>query len=248
MKFLTILLSAALALASLASAQTPALTTDGAWTLSSLTDGQGTVAPTGMDLPTLSVQGEQISGFAGCNTFTTSGALTGQTFRFGPLATTRKLCAPEQNALETRVLNVLAQARAFARYGETLILTSGTSKVVFKRAGEMEGKVNTPLMATWRLVGAQGSEPLTLTFGKDGRVSGNAGCNNFMGEYSALDGQLTFGPLASTRRACIDPALNAQEQTFLKDLSEVTGYEVSGSMLRLTTKSGKVLELARPVN
>lgn len=248
MKPLTLMLSAALGLSALAPAQTAAPTTDGTWTLTRLTDAQGTVAPTGADLPTLNVRGEQISGSAGCNTFMTAGALTGQTFRFGPIATTRKLCAPGQNALETRVLNVLAQARAYARYGDTLILTSGTSKAVFKMAGQMEGAMNTRLMATWRLVGGQGDEPLTVTFGADGRVNGTTGCNNFMGEYSVVGGQLTLGALGVTRRACPDAARAQQEQTFLKDLSEVTGYAVAGSMLKLTTSSGKVLELARPVN
>lgn len=256
MKSLTTVLSAALSVLALAaaqttgqtSAQTAAPATDGTWTLSSLTDRQGTVVPAGPDTPTLNVQGEQISGFAGCNTFTTSGALTGQTFRFGPLATTRKFCAPEQNALETRVLNVLAQARAFARYGDTLILTSGTSKAVFKMAGSMNTQTDTGLTATWRLVGAQGGEPLTLTFGKDGRVSGNTGCNSLMGEYDVMDDTLTFGPLGVTRRACPDAALAQQEQSFLKDLSEVTDYEVAGTVLKLTTGSGKVLTLARSAN
>lgn len=64
---------------------------------------------------------------------------------------------------------------------------------------------------------------------------------------TVMDGGLTFGPLATTRRACTDPTLAQQEQTFLTDLSEVVSYEVAGSMLKLTTSSGKVLQLARPV-
>ncbi|MDV6374148.1 META domain-containing protein [Deinococcus arenicola] len=249
MKHLTLILTAALGLSALAAAQNAAPTTDGTWTLTSLTDKQqGTSAVTGTDIPTLSVQGEQMSGSAGCNTFTTSGGLTGQTFRFGPLATTRKLCEPAQNALETRYLNVLAQARAFVLRGDTLTLTSGMSKAVFKMKSKVGGTVNTRLNATWRLVGAQGEEPLTLTFGADGRVNGNTGCNLFMGEYRVTDAGLSFGALGMTRRACAEEALGKQEQTFVQDLSEVTGYEVAGSTLKLTTTSGKVLELARPVN
>lgn len=230
---------------------------DGTWTLSRLSDGAGTVTTGGLEAPTLKLlgtsistaDGTQVSGSAGCNVFSTSGIFgnnlqMGGTLKLGPIAATRKLCAEAQMTLERRYLNVLAQARAFVRVGDTLILTSGTSKAVFTLGSEMEKR----LRATWRLVGSQGAEPLTLTFGEGGRVSGTTGCNNLMGQYDVMDGGLTFGPLATTRRACTDPALAQQEQTFLKDLSEVTSYEVAGSMLKLTTGSGKVLTLARPVN
>ncbi|CAM3617631.1 META domain-containing protein [Deinococcus frigens] len=242
---LPLMLSATLGLCALASAQTTPPNTDGTWTLTRLTDKPGTSASAGLENFTLSVQGNQISGSAGCNTFMTSGALAGQTFRFGPLATTRKLCAPEQNALETRYLNVLMQARAFARYGDTLILTSGTSKVVFKMAGKMGGGVQKELQGDWKLAGTQGSEALTVVFGTVGRVSGTTGCNTFMGEYRVMDTGLTFGALGVTRRACPDAALAGQEQAFLKDLSEVIGYAVNGAALILTTKSGKTLRLDR---
>lgn len=230
---------------------------DGTWTLTRLTDASGTLSTGGLDAPTLKLlgtsistaEGTQVSGAAGCNDFNTSGVFganlqMGGTLSLGPIATTRKLCADAQMTLERRYLNVLAQARAFVRVGNTLILTSGTSKAVYQLGSVMESR----LKATWRLVGGQGNEPLTVTFGEDGRVSGTTGCNTLMGTYNVMDGQLTFGPLATTRRACPDETLGAQEQTFLKDLSEVASYAVAGSMLKLTTASGKELELARPVN
>ncbi len=240
--------------------QTPASAAqiaDGTWTLTRLTDASGTIFTGGLDAPTLKLlgtsistaEGTQVSGSAGCNDFSTSGVFganlqMGGTLSLGAIATTRKLCADAQMTLERRYLNVLSQARAFVRVGNTLILTSGTSKAVYQMGSVMESR----LKATWRLVGGQGNEALTLTFGTDGRVSGTTGCNTLMGTYNVLDAGLTFGPLATTRRACVDAALAQQEQTFLQDLSEVTGYAVTGSMLRLNTTSGKVLELARPVN
>ncbi|AZI44132.1 META domain-containing protein [Deinococcus psychrotolerans] len=230
---------------------------DGTWTLIRLTDTLGTISTGGLDAPTLKLlgtsistaEGTQVSGSTGCNVFSTSGLFgnnlqMGGTLKLGPIAATRKLCPETQMILEQRYLDVLAQARAFVRVGDTLILTSGTSKAVYQMGSVMESR----LKATWRLVGGQSNEPLTVTFAEDGHVSGTTGCNSLMGTYNVMDGQLTFGPLATTRRACTDPALAEQEQTFLKDLSEVTGYQVAGSMLKLTTTSGKVLTLARPVN
>ena len=44
-------------------------------------------------------------------------------------------------------------------------------------------------------------EPLVLAFGHDGRVSGSTGVNQLTASYSLTADYLTFGPLATTRRA-----------------------------------------------
>ena len=59
---------------------------------------------------------------------------------------------------------------------------------------------------------------------------------------------LSVGPLASTRRACPDAALQTQEQTFLQDLQGARSFQVTGALMTLTTQDGKVLTFARPVN
>ena len=51
---------------------------------------------------------------------------------------------------------------------------------------------------------------VTLNFGADNRVSGFAGCNQFSSTYTINAGALSFAPIASTRRACVDDALTAQ--------------------------------------
>ena len=46
-----------------------------------------------------------------------------------------------------------------------------------------------------------GDQPLVVTFGHDGRVSGTTGVNQLTASYSLTADYLTFGPLATTRRA-----------------------------------------------
>ena len=46
---------------------------------------------------------------------------------------------------------------------------------------------------------AVGNPRPTLTFGTDGRVSGNTGCNSFSGTYTQSGGNVTFGALAMTQ-------------------------------------------------
>ncbi|AMJ66111.1 hypothetical protein AXW84_12225 [Hymenobacter sp. PAMC 26628] len=65
----------------------------------------------------------------------------------------------------------------------------------------------------------------------DSAAEGNGACNRFRGPYTAPGpGQLTFGPLLSTRMAC--PALPT-ETAFLKALAQTRTYQISGDTLRL---------------
>ncbi len=63
----------------------------------------------------------------------------------------------------------------------------------------------------------------TLSVEPGGRVSGETGCNRYMGEVSVDGASLTFGPLATTRMAC-EGALQEQERAVLDALAGVTGW------------------------
>ncbi len=58
--------------------------------------------------------GDRVSGRAACNSFRGSFELTGETLRFGPLATTMMACEPEVMRLESRLMNVLETVHRFA--------------------------------------------------------------------------------------------------------------------------------------
>ena len=55
----------------------------------------------------------------------------------------------------------------------------------------------------------------TMTFAEDGSVSGNTSVNRYQGRASVEGTKVSFGPLATTRRAG-PPALMDQEMKFLK--------------------------------
>lgn len=63
---------------------------------------------------------------------------------------------------------------------------------------------------------------LVLSFKPDGVVAGNSGCNQFTGSYSNKFEEISFGPLATTRKACV-PAVMDLEQRFLKTIGSATG-------------------------
>ena len=87
----------------------------------------------------------------------------------------------------------------------------------------------------WRL---KGNEVVTLTV-TEGRVAGWAHCNNYFGSITDGDtpGVITIGPLASTRKACVDETLMGQEQAYLQTLSGVTHFGFVTGTLALTSRA-----------
>lgn len=106
----------------------------------------------------------------------------------------------------------------------------------------------------WRLEELGGRPPVavpggsvpTLTFAAgEPRASGNGGCNQFSGAFTQSDTSLRFGPLASTRRACLSDAANNQETAYLRALESTTRFQVSGDVLVLYAGDQVVARLRR---
>ncbi|APY08339.1 hypothetical protein BWZ20_08530 [Winogradskyella sp. J14-2] len=55
----------------------------------------------------------QVSGFSGCNTFFANYTIKENTIKFGPIATSKKYCRPEQNNLENTFLKALNSINTF---------------------------------------------------------------------------------------------------------------------------------------
>lgn len=73
---------------------------------------------------------------------------------------------------------------------------------------------------------ADASTGPSLRFDADGRVSGGSGCNRFNAAYT-LDGEgLRFGPIASTKMACVEPGRMQSEQSFLDALAQVDRFDI----------------------
>jgi putative lipoprotein len=109
---------------------------------------------------------------------------------------------------------------------------------------DRQGTTDLPGTA-WTLVDLDGAEPVegavpTLAFGEDGTANGSSGCNSFSGEVTIDGNDVSFGPLATTRMACVDPAASEQETEFLLALDEVESYTID-SEGRLVLEGGAPL-------
>jgi heat shock protein HslJ len=94
-------------------------------------------------------------------------------------------------------------------------------------------------------------QPITLDFSTESgkrRVNGYSGCNRYTGTYDLKDGKLTFGPLASTRMACMTGAGGALEQPYLTGLTHIakSGVQMNPPpSLQLKLDDGQVLTFTR---
>lgn len=75
------------------------------------------------------------------------------------------------------------------------------------------------------------AEQFVFSFSVDGKFSGLAACNRFMGDYVTSErGVMKFKGVASTRRMCREADLEVQ---FAQILERTTHYEIDGDMLML---------------
>ncbi|WP_170234459.1 MULTISPECIES: META domain-containing protein [Bizionia] len=75
-------------------------------------------------------QTQKVSGFSGCNRFFGDYTVNGNQLNFGALATTHKMCSPEDNIKEQHLLKALAEVNAFDISGTTLQLKNNEATVL----------------------------------------------------------------------------------------------------------------------
>jgi heat shock protein HslJ len=89
---------------------------------------------------------------------------------------------------------------------------------------------------------------VTLSFGDDGRLSGNAGCNDYGGTYQLDGGLLSVKDLAWTEKFCLSPpGVMDLEGKYLALLPESTRYNIDGNELTLSYYDERKLLVFRRV-
>lgn len=83
-----------------------------------------------------------------------------------------------------------------------------------------------------------------VAFKADGDVIGSGGCNNFFGSFTQNGRLISFGPLASTKKAC-PPEIMSAEQSFLSLLGNVRAAEATHRELILYGEDDAVLATLR---
>jgi len=189
---------------------------------------------------------------ADCNSGDAGYSLQGSRLTIQPAAMTLVACEP--GSQDTVFVRDLMQVATYVFDGEQLVLNMrlDSGNMVFSPmpAASLTG-------GTWRVTAVNngrggvvsvlpGTE-MTASFGADGNMSGDTGCNNYRAPYTTDGSTIGFDPIITTRRACLSDAATLQEQAFLAAISASGSYELVGDRLTLRDAAGATqLSLVRP--
>ncbi len=190
----------------------------------------------------------KLTGTAGCNSYFAAYSSDGQMLTFPqPIGTTMKLCPQVLMEQEQAYLGLLGKVNAYQIDNSTLVLLNHEQQAVLKFEPQRPAKLEkTQWVATGinngqgGVVSSASTERSTAQF-IDGKLSGNAGCNQYSGGYTLEDNKLTVGPIMTTRMHCPEPAdIMQQEQEFLQAITGTRTLTLDTRKLELRNEEGSL--------
>lgn len=184
-------------------------------------------------------------GNSGCNRYTTTYTTSGSKMTVnGPIASTRMACTPAISRLEEAYGSRLVAAQSYVIDGSVLtIRTTETGPLVYDALDPERAVAGDWVVVNYfrpdAVVSPVAGSTLTATF-DGGQISGDSGCNRYTGPYEVDDTKIAIGPLASTLRACADPAVDEQEQQYLAALELARTFGLDGGNLTLLREDGGI--------
>lgn len=98
----------------------------------------------------------------------------------------------------------------------------------------LKGDTLTYLTGNWEVISIENKSDLikkpTMMFSENNQVDGNAGCNNYGGEYTIKDENILFSKVMSTMMICFDDDI---ENRFFSALSKVKKIKLNGDQIQL---------------
>ena len=90
----------------------------------------------------------------------------------------------------------------------------------------------------WRLVdlggaGVVSKTEATIDFADSGRVAGKGSCNRFFATATFSGDSIHFGPIGSTKMACLDTSISRQETNYFKALEAAQRFTRDDSTLSI---------------
>ncbi|MGW8883476.1 META domain-containing protein [Streptomyces sp. NPDC055749] len=217
--------------------------TDVRWSVESLTvDGKKSTAPAGAHVE-IDPKG-RATGNLGCNHYTADARIEGDKVTLGQGTTTEMACEKDVQDFENAMSRAFTGTLKAAVVNKTLTLTTTKGDTITLTSEPPAPLTGTTWTVTTLTKGetaeslpAETRDKARLTFGKDGTVEGNLGCNSFHGKATVAGSSITFGPIASTRKMCGEAEMDV-ERSMLAVLKGKTTYEIDHHALSLTAENG----------
>jgi len=189
-----------------------------------------------------------VSGSAGCNQYNGKYTTSGSSITISNLANTMMACDQPVMDQESAYLMALGDAKTYTVKGNSLMLYGADGKTLVAYQAQSQELAGTNWEGTGfnngkqAVVSVLANTTITASFGKDGTLSGNAGCNTYSGPYTVNGNQIKIGPLASTMMACSDPVgVMEQESQYLTAIQSAATYLIEGNVLELRASDGALV-------
>jgi heat shock protein HslJ len=178
----------------------------------------------------------------GCNSMNGGFEIGEGVLTAGPFAATMMACEQPLMDQDTWLNEFLSSLPTIELDGETLTLASGETTMTLAELQPSE-LVDTQ----WTVTGTVANEGVSsvpadatasIMIAPDDSVTVDTGCNTGSGTVTVTDDTLTFGPIATTMRACADEAVNQLEAAVLAVLQGEVAYEITGDTLSLRSGEG----------
>jgi heat shock protein HslJ len=218
------------------------------WQLTAVNDASGVLAdvPAGVEATALFEAGV-VGGSGGCNHYSASYTLDGESLTIMPGSMTMMACPEPQMSVEQQFMAALAVIAFYQISDDQLALLDAGGQTVAAFVVQAPANLTgVEWVATGYNNGRGGvvsiliDTEITALFGEDGRLTGSAGCNNYMTGFTVDGDAILIEPAATTRKMCAEDVMQ-QESEYLAALLMAETFNIQGDQLELRTADGALV-------
>ncbi len=218
------------------------------WQLIAVNDGGGALVdvPAGVEATARFEEG-RVGGSGGCNRYGAGYTLAGESLTITPGPMTMMACPEPQMTVEQLFMAALAATSSYQIDGDQLALLDASGQTVATFVVQVPASLTGVEWVALNynngreaVVSLLLDTEITAMFGEDGRLTGSAGCNNYMTGYTVDGNTISIEPAATTRKMCADDVMQ-QESAYLAALLMAETFDIQGDRLELRTADGALV-------
>lgn len=164
------------------------------------------------------------------------------------IASTMMACAPAISQQERQYLALLPAVTHYRFKDDALQLLNAEHRVLLNFTARQTATLENIQWQAMAINNGRGgvvsarTTSLTSARFEEGKLAGNAGCNNYSASYTIADDSLAIGSIMTTRRLCAQPdGIMEQEQEFLQALQQARTFQLERDRLELRSEQGSLL-------
>lgn len=194
----------------------------------------------------------ELNGKGACNSYNGSYEVSGNDLTIGPVAMTMMFCEGLMD-LEQAYVAMLGDVGAYnvvlSDDGSEILQLMDNNKTIIAEYAVLEKALleGTNWDVTMYNNGKEAVRSLIIgteitALFEDGKITGNASCNEYFGDYTLDGNNISVGELGVTRKLCQEPeGVMDQEQQYIESLQSTSVYNINIDNLEFRDDSGALM-------